>query len=31
MMSQITNLLDADNDGSIVDDVTGLLGKFMKR
>ncbi len=31
MMSKITNLIDADKDGSIMDDVTGLLGKFMKR
>jgi hypothetical protein len=24
-------LLDSNRDGSIVDDVTGMLGKFMKR
>ena len=28
MMGLVTNLLDADKDGSIVDDVMGLVGKF---
>ena len=28
MMGLVTNLLDADQDGSIVDDVMGLVGKF---
>jgi len=31
MMGMITNLLDADDDGSIIDDVGDLLGNFLKK
>jgi hypothetical protein len=30
-MGMVTNLLDSDNDGSIVDDVGSLLKGFLKR
>lgn len=31
LMSSVSKLLDADNDGSIVDDVTNMLGGFFKK
>lgn len=31
MMNMATQLLDADKDGSIIDDVSNLLGKFFKK
>lgn len=31
IMNMASKFLDADNDGSIIDDVGGLLGKFFKR
>jgi len=31
IMGLVSNLLDSDHDGSIIDDVGGLLGKFLKK
>lgn len=31
MMDTVTNLLDADKDGSIIDDLGDLVGKFLKK
>ena len=28
-MSMVTNMLDANKDGNVVDDVMGLVGKFL--
>jgi hypothetical protein len=31
MAGMLATLLDSNRDGSIVDDVTGMIGKFMKK
>ncbi|HNZ83482.1 MAG TPA: DUF937 domain-containing protein [Sedimentibacter sp.] len=31
LMDSVSKLLDADDDGSIVDDITGMLGGFLKK